>query len=466
MRSKLNNKYFRCGLMAFLVIAASICFYDLLFHGSSLIGNIASVVKILMPVIFGFVMAYLLTPALNNIEYYVLIPLFEKFNIKTSKKKSIIRGLSILITACLFLFLIYALIAMLLSQIVPSIQNIIVNFDTYIDNFNKWLDQILADNPNLSKYIIELINKYSVELESWINNTLLPKSSALIMTVSLSVISFFKVVWDFILGFVISIYILASKEKFAAQAKKIAYALFEKNKANLIINNFRFVHKTFIGFISGKILDSFIIGVLCFIGTTILNMPYSVLISVVIGITNIIPFFGPFLGAIPTSILIFVVDPSHPLQCAYFILFILALQQFDGNILGPRILGDSTGLSSFWVIFSITVFGGLFGVLGMVVGVPIFAVVYAGIKSVINAALRKKSMPEETDIYGDIESIESVDKNGMNVFVPTYKKKRKKQQAAEQQFQNDTSDIKTNQNYTESKLEEGKQKISEKQKKE
>ena len=169
------------------------------------------------------------------------------------------------------------------------------------------------------------------------------------MTVSLSVINILKSLWDFIIGFVISIYVLASKEKFAGQAKKMAYAFFEQKTANRLIKSFRFTHSTFIGFIGGKIVDSFIIGCLCFIGTTLLQTPYAALVSVIVGVTNIIPFFGPYLGAIPSAILILVVDPMHPLNCVYFVLFILVLQQFDGNILGPKILGNSTGLSAFCV---------------------------------------------------------------------------------------------------------------------
>ena len=168
-----------------------------------------------------------------------------------------------------------------------------------------------------------------------------------------------------------------------------------RSTANIVIRNFRFTHKTFIGFLGGKIVDSIIIGILCFIGTSFMHTPYAALVSVIVGVTNIIPFFGPYLGAIPSTILIFIVDPVHPLNCVYFVIFILALQQFDGNILGPKILGNSTGLSGFWVIFAITFFGGLFGVVGMIVGVPIFAVIYAAIKSLTNALLQKKKLPVE-----------------------------------------------------------------------
>lgn len=424
MKYKLNNKYVRWGLTAFLVVAASICFYYLMFHGSNIRAGISTATQVLLPIVMGFITAYLLTPVLNYVEYHFLLPICSKIKVKESKKRtSVIRGLGILITVFLFFAVIYIIVAMLLSEIVPSIANIVSNFDIYINNITKWINSILEDNPELGSYVIRLIDKYSGELETWLNDTVLTTTSELIKTVSLSVIGVLSVLWDFIIGVIIAIYVLAGKEKFTGQAKKIAYAIFEQNTANSVIRNFRFTHKTFIGFVSGKILDSIIIGLICFVGTTILNTPYAVLVSVIIGVTNVIPFFGPFLGAIPCSILIFVVDPMHPLNCLYFVIFILLLQQFDGNILGPKILGESTGITGFWVIFSITVFGGLFGVLGMIVGVPIFAVIYASIKSLVNSSLQKKSMPSETELYVEVGS---VDADGFHPYVPDYKKKKEK----------------------------------------
>lgn len=411
MKFKINNKYFRWGLTAFLVVAASILFYYFMFHSSNIKSGIKVITDILMPVVWGFAIAYLLTPILNFTERKILYPLCEKCRIKESKRRNtVLRGIGILTTACLFIALIYLLFYMLLSQIVPSVQNIIFNFDTYIGNFTKWLNKSLEVNPEFGDYIVKTVNKYSNELEKWLND-FLPNTIQLIKTVSLSVISVFGFLWDFIIGFIISIYVLSSKEKFAGQAKKMAYAIFEQDTANTVIRNFRFTHKTFIGFLGGKIVDSIIIGILCFIGTTIMHTPYAALVSVVIGVTNIIPFFGPYLGAIPSTILIFIVDPIHPLNCLYFVIFILILQQFDGNFLGPKILGNSTGLSGFWVIFAITLFGGLFGVVGMIIGVPFFAVIYAAVKSVINSMLQKKDMPVESKKY---ERLEFVDTEGFH----------------------------------------------------
>ena len=424
MKSKLNNKYVRWGITAFFVIAAAITFYYFIFHSSNIRAGVSTVINILMPVVFGLVTAYLLTPVLNFVEDKMLTPLCQKCKLKeTQKRKSIIRGVGILITAFLFVALIYMLFSMLISQIVPSVQGLIVNFDTYVNNVTRWINQTLEDNPEFSDYITKTLDRFSKQLEEWLND-IIPSTAALIRTVSISVINVLDVLWDFIIGFIISIYVLASKERFAGQAKKITYALFEKHTANMIIRNFRFTHQTFIGFLGGKIVDSIIIGILCFIGTSILKTPYAVLVSVIIGVTNVIPFFGPYLGAIPSTILIFVVDPMHPLNCVYFVIFILVLQQFDGNFLGPKILGSSTGLTGFWVIFSITLFGGLFGILGMIVGVPIFAVIYAAIKSVVNTMLEKKELPRETKEY---ENVEYVDETGLHQIVEEPKSSPKKQ---------------------------------------
>ena len=421
MKFNKESKYVRWGLTAFAVIAGGITFYYFIFHSTNIKSGVGRILDILKPVLFGLATAYLLTPVLNFVENKLLVRLFDRFGIwktgtpkQSRRRKLLIRGIGILITAFLFVALIYMLVSMLISQIIPSVQGIIDNFDSYSTNVTSWINRTLEDNPEIGAYVTRTVDQIEKQLNDQIND-ILPSTASFIKTVSLSVISVLDVLWDFVIGFIISIYVLANKERFAAQAKKMAYALFEQDTANIVIRNFRFTHRTFIGFLSGKVLDSIIIGILCFVGTTIMGTPYAMLISVIIGCTNIIPFFGPFLGAIPSGILIFVVDPMHPLNCVYFALFILALQQFDGNILGPKILGNSTGLTGFWVIFAITFFGGLLGVFGMIVGVPIFAVFYAAIRSFVNTKLEKKQLPKETNLY---ETLEYIDEKGMHSMSP------------------------------------------------
>lgn len=410
MKFRIDKKYFYWGLTAFLVVAAGICFYYLLFRGANISNGYHAFIRVTMPILDGFLLSYLLTPVLNGVEKNVMIPLCGRLHMDvTGKNKKRIRGVSILLTVIIVIFALYVFFATVIPQLVRSIQSIVFQFPLYVNNLTSWITRLLADNPDIEQAVMSLLDKYSVELNNFLNQSLLPGMNELIKNVSLSFLSFLMRLWNLLIGFIISIYILGSKELFAGQAKKMAYALFETKTANAVISDVRFTHKTFSGFMIGKIIDSIIIGLICFAGTSVIGTPYSVLVSVIVGITNIIPFFGPYLGAIPSALLILMVDP---LQCLYFIIFILFLQQFDGNVLGPKILGDSTGLSGFWVIFAITLFGGMFGVLGMIAGVPVFAVIYAGIRALINRMLRKKKLPTDTDKYMDVGSIEN------NEFVP------------------------------------------------
>lgn len=405
MKFKLEKKYVLRGLIAFLVVAGGILLYYLIFHGSNIRQNLNNIFLVTRPVVYGLIIAYIMTPTLNFIEKKIKF-LFSKCKINIYKHQGKIRGISILFASVLFIFVIYALIAMLVSQIVPSIENIVNNFDTYINGLIKWVNKLFEDNSTIAVFVQNSINTYSHEFENWLSTIVIPQASDIIKTLSMSVISVMKVLWNFIIGFVISIYLMFNKDVLSGQAKKIVYAFWKTKTANMVIHEVRSVHQTFVGFISGKVIDSIIIGLLCFIGTTIIGTPYAALVSVIVGVTNVIPFFGPYLGAIPCTIFILIVDLAHPLNCVYFAIFIFLLQQFDGNILGPKILGDSTGLSGLWVIISITLFGGLFGIFGMIIGVPIFAVLYSAIKRIVNYNLDKRKLPTETSLYLNVGSID------------------------------------------------------------
>lgn len=423
MKFKIDKKYFYWGITAFLVIVASILFYYILFHRSSLSSGIDTIIGISMPIIDGFVLAYLMTPVLNNIEKRIIEPLYKKAKLPVNaKSQKRIRGLSILVTIILIFIVLFEFFGLVIPEVIRSIQSIIFQFPIYINNLNHWALGLMKNNPDLEQTVNDLLAQYSPKLLDYFNTNLLPNINGLVKTLSLSVIGIFRAFWNFIIGFIISIYVLGSKEKFAGQAKKVAYALFDRKTGNEIISNFRFIHETFIGFIGGKIVDSIIIGIICFICTNIIGTPYAILVSVIVGVTNVIPFFGPWIGGVPSALLVLMVDP---MQALYFIILILVIQQFDGNILGPKILGDSTGLSGFWVIFSITIFGGLFGVPGMVVGVPIFAVLYAGVKSVINRLLRRKELPTDLQPYMTVGEID--EKKSFTKYVPVKKKKRKEE---------------------------------------
>ncbi|MCI8614441.1 MAG: AI-2E family transporter [Lachnospiraceae bacterium] len=411
MKIKFNKRYLHIGFTAFAVVAASICFYYLVFHGDRFSAQVNAFFKVISPVMYGIIFAYLMTPMVNGIERNCLIPLFGwKGKTITNKQKKYMRMLSILLTILIVGCLIYGFFSILIPNIVKSIKSISYQFPYYVQNLSSWSTEFLADNPDIEKMVISFLDTYSEEFTNYLNNSIVPQMETLLKHVSLSLISVLKVLWNFIIGVVISIYVLFSKENFAGQAKKLIFALLSTKTANQFIKDVRFISDTFIGFIGGKIIDSIIIGFICFAGTSILNMPYALLVSVIVGVTNIIPFFGPYLGAIPSAILILMVNP---LKCLYFILFILVLQQVDGNLIGPKILGQSTGLSGFWVIFSITVFGGFMGVFGMIIGVPLFAVFYAFLRRFANHLLRKRGLPVETKEYLNVEYI-----NENAVFVP------------------------------------------------
>lgn len=411
MKINIDKKHISLGITSFLVVASSICFYYLLFHGDRFLGKINAILVIASPVIYGIILAYLLTPIVNTIERKLLIPLFTKSSEMNIKKKKWMRFLSVLMTVIIVILFIYGFFSILIPNLISSIKSISFAFPVYVNNLMHFADKYFEANPDIEALFNQLVSTYSVEIDKYLNNTIIPQMESLLKTVSLSLISVLKAMWNLIIGLIISIYVLCSKEIFAGQSKKIIYAIFSTKTANSLIKDFRFISDTFIGFISGKIVDSIIIGIICFIGTSLLKIPYALLVSVIVGITNIIPFFGPYLGAIPSAILILMINP---IKCITFIIFILILQQVDGNVIGPKILGQSTGLSGFWVIFSITIFGGLFGFLGMIIGVPFFAVVYAMTRRIIDRMLKKRNLPISTSEYMDLDHI---DENNENTFI-------------------------------------------------
>ena len=409
MKFKPEKKYVGYALAGFFALAGGILFYYVVFHSKSLFSNIGAIKKICMPILDGMILAYLMTPIMNWIEFNLVAPIYTMLTSKCKnpkpivKQKKIIRGFSVVLTYITVVFMLYLFFMAVIPQLIQSITNIVKYAPLYVRNLERFGNGFLEDNAEIAELYNSLVKTYSAEINSYFNDNLLPQVNEFVRTLSVSFLGFFKALWNLILGFIISVYLLGSKEKFAAQSKRMAYSIFETKKANSLIDDIRFVHKTFIGFISGKIVDSVIIGLICFIGTTILNMPYAVLVSVIIGVTNVIPFFGPYLGAIPSTLLILMVNPQMAL---YFLIFIVILQQVDGNIIGPKILGDSTGLSGFWVIFSITLFGGFFGVLGMFIGVPVFAVFYAFVRRASARSLQRKTLSDSTLDYYTVDYIE------------------------------------------------------------
>lgn len=406
MKSPFQNQYFRVAVSAWLVIVMSIlCFFTFykLDTIKEILGQLSSILR---PFTFGFVVAYLLLPIFNTLVRKTN-PWFSRVIRNPKKAKSFNKLFCSLISVTFFLLIVVALLSMVLPQLAESVMGLLEKLPEYLNRTEEWLTvHLFSNNPILEGNVQQLYASVSSSLMEWANTQLVPQllevmRGNFVGSFVSNTISFLKTV---LVGFISAVYMLNSKDTFSAQGKKLIYSMFHTDTANVILENIRFVHKVFGGFITGKLLDSLIIGLITFFAMSILQMPYVLLISVIIGVTNIIPFFGPFIGAIPSTLLIILVSP---LQGVYFVIFILILQQFDGNILGPKILGDSTGLASFWVMFAILLFGGMFGFAGMVVGVPLFAVIYSAVSGLVNRSLGKKKLSVQTVDYITLDHIDA-----------------------------------------------------------
>ena len=391
-----NPHYFHWGLTAFCVIVSSAVVVFLLQWLPGIWTMFQKLLGILSPFIYGFVMAYLLMPVFNALYKRIQPKLAQRLKNGTR----IAKGLCSILSLMIGIAVVGILLWMVLPQLVVSIFSLLESLDTYLNEISSWVAALLKDNPVIERNFLQIYNEFSQQIVDWVQNIALPQ----LVELMTGVVTTVSVLFDIFIGIIIALYILNSKDTFCAQAKKVTYSLFSIDRANRIMGRVAYVHRVFGGFITGKLIDSLIIGLLCFIGLRLfigfglmtMDQSFALLISVIIGVTNIIPFFGPFIGAIPSTILIMVISP---IQAIYFVLFVLALQQFDGNILGPKILGNSTGLSSFWVMFAILLFGGVFGFVGMAVGVPLFAVLYSAVTEVVCSLLKKRGLPVDTNEY-------------------------------------------------------------------
>ena len=426
MRKRPLGDYVGIGLTALAVIAASILIFFFIYKFNVIKQLAVHLVEILMPFIVGGVIAYLLAPVYNvlcrNLDYSLSLKL------KPRRARQLANGLSVLLSLLLALGLVVGLVALVVPQLISSVMGLINAMPGYLDQTSAWLDQVFQ-HYNLGLSVQQAFDNFTVDFETWLTNDLLPSVQDLSKQLGEGVNSFlggvfngvlavFQVLKNFVLGLIVAAYLLADKERLSALAKKLLYAILGVQRGNGAMIRIRYIHKVFGGFLLGKLLDSLIIGILCFIGTSLLRLPYTLLVSVVIGVTNVIPFFGPFLGAVPCGLLILLTDP---IKCVYFIIFILALQQFDGNILGPKILGNTTGLSAYSVLFAIILFGGLFGFVGMIIGVPLFAIIASIVTELVNGRLREKEMSLDTQDYVHLDYVDQQDRRYVKRKAPTEK---------------------------------------------
>ena len=385
--------YVYAMLAGFGSISLSIIFFFLIYRFDGFGNAISTLTDILMPFIYGAVIAYLLKPVCNTIEAFLrrFIP---------EKMKGLINALSVTFTILFGLLLIYALCMMIIPQLITSVTTLYYTAQANITKFMYWANHLEFIEKN--EQIMELLNSayaaLNTNLDTWIKNTLLPSMQNIVSGAAIGVLNVVTVAKNLIIGIIVAVYMLASRKRFVQQGKLVLHSIVRPRWAQLITEEVKYADRMFGGFINGKIMDSAIIGVLCYIGCLIFKFPSALLVSVIIGVTNVIPFFGPFIGAIPATLLILI---QNPIKALWFVLFVLVLQQLDGNIIGPKILGNTTGLSSFWVLFAILLFGGLWGFVGMIVGVPLFAVIYDIIKKLVIHGLKRNAELDMLQTYHD-----------------------------------------------------------------
>ncbi len=382
-----NKKYNTILRYALFAVVFTIALIFCIFKWQDLAKVFSAIIKVLEPIIWSAILAFMLNPIVKSVEKFL-----ARFVFKKKARPKISRVIGICVASIVLIAVIAAVILAIIPEIISNIPGIYDGFtNEFMPAVTKWIGKTLEDNPNLATIINNELNDIYSSLQSLLTS-LVPQLTNLLS----SVFDFANSVKNFIFGFILAIYFLFSKDQLQAQAKKLIVSVFKEDVYSRIFAITSNTNTALLNFVYGKIIDSFIIGCICCAGLLIFRMPYVMLISIIIGVTNIIPVFGPFIGAIPCSILVLIADPSKTI---WFIIFILVLQQFDGNILGPKILGNKIGLSSFWVLFAILVFGSMFGIVGMIIGVPIFAVIYDIVRAIVNTRLKNKNMPTDHSYY-------------------------------------------------------------------
>ena len=387
MKVNWNSKYNTISVYALIVICCSIIFYFIASQIGSFSEKISMVIGIMYPFIIGFAIAYLLNFILDFYEVKTL----GKMQWFSKLRKGQRRSIGLLLTYLTFACICYLFIHFIVPQLIDSIMGFVNDIPQYVDNVTKLFNDLMREtniSPEYASLIQEQMNKY-IQLIMDFAKEIIPVVGNTLKVIASSI-------WNIVLGIIISVYLLIDKENFFAINRKIICALFSTKTANRIFELTYRSNETFGKFLSGKIIDSAIIGVLSFVVFSIFKMPYTLLISVIVGVTNIIPFFGPFIGAIPAFIIILFVSPSKALV---FLVLVFIIQQLDGNVIGPKILGDSIGISAFWILFAILVAGKFLGLVGMIIGVPLFAIVYSIIKEEIEYKLKTKDLPTDTKDY-------------------------------------------------------------------
>ncbi|EXM37774.1 membrane protein [Ruminococcus albus SY3] len=389
MKIYANKKYQTIAVYAAIVIAVNVLLVLALNNISDILDSIYHLFDVLQPVTWGLIIAFLTNPVMVRTSRFM--GKLYKTEEQRQKASGFIKIISVIITELLFVGIVTGIVAIVVPELIKSVIEIFDNSGSIAESIQKWINKVFRNYPALEKAATNWLSDFNTDV-----GTIYDKLKPMLENILSGAWEIVTVVKNFLLGLIVSVYMLCSKEKLLAQFKKIIIAVTKKRTCEKVMAGFEQANSVFSGFITGKIIDSIIIGLICFIVLTIMSMPYATMISVMIGITNIIPFFGPLIGAVPTSLLILLVDPK---KFIIFVVFVVVLQQFDGNILGPKILGDSTGLPGFWVLMSLILFGGIFGFGGMILAVPTTALLYSFIRGSVEEKLRNKKLPTSTDYY-------------------------------------------------------------------
>ena len=399
MKKPQYKPYIYGMLAGFGAIGLSVLFFFALYRIQTLGAVLDKIVKILMPFVYGGVMAYLLCPLCNLISGFFQRTLPRRF-------KKLAEPFAMTLSMLTGALIVYALIIMIAPQLYNSIVSIWEMLPGKVEDLFNWAQTTYGESAfmqGILNYLMTSVDTLYDKVDSWATGKLVPYITSIVSGVGLGVWRVLTFLKDFLIGIIAALYLLANRKTFARQGRLIIRSVLKPHWADLVLEEITFVDKMFGGFIEGKLVDSAIIGVLCYIGCLIFKFPNALLVSAIVGVTNVIPFFGPFLGAIPAILLILI---ESPIKALWFGVFVLGLQQLDGNIIGPKILGDATGVSSFWVLFSILLFGGLWGLVGMIVAVPLFAVLYDIIRRLVFRGLRNKGCNAALEEYETIRAEE------------------------------------------------------------
>lgn len=381
-----GNNYVYWGLTFFLVIAASILLFFIFLKFNIIWGVFVKIFASLQPIFIGLLFAYLLTPFVKLIERKFtnrFVDFLSKKIEKIKNKKKLSRIFAIFFTYLLAFLSIVLFIKFVVPSLLDSINMMLTNIPMYINNIYDYLKEIVKNNEEL----VSLVDKLNKDIVNSFANVVVPSMDMIISNITVGISSVLKWTINILIGLIVSIYLIYDKDTFISGTKKVLRAILPDNIYSTFMTTISYTDKVFGGFMIAKVIDSLIIAVLTFVIISIFKIPYALIISVVVGITNIIPYFGPFIGAIPCAAFLLLIDPTKSLT---FCILIFLIQQFDGNILGPKLIGNRTGVKSFWVLFSILLFGSLFGFVGMIFGVPIFAVIYSMFTNLVNKRLDKK----------------------------------------------------------------------------